>query len=126
MRTLLLLPCLLWAAYAGAQSVNLPDIPDSLGRAGMMAAVVKDADGSEVIIAAGGCNYRDKKPWEGGVKSFYKDIYKLRKKSGVWAWSRIGELPMPLASGAFCATPKLDGLIIAGGCAPDGVPLRDS
>jgi hypothetical protein len=120
MRTLLLLPCLLWAAYAGAESVNLPDIPDSLGRAGMMAAVVKDADGSEVIIAAGGCNYRDKKPWEGGVKSFYKDIYKLRKKSGLWAWSRIGELPMPLASGAFCATPKLDGLIIAGGCAPDG------
>ncbi len=33
MRTLLLLPCLLWAAYAGAQSVNLPDIHDSLGRA---------------------------------------------------------------------------------------------
>ena len=98
----------------------LPDIPDPLGRAGMMAAVLKDTDGQEVILAAGGCNFPGKMPWDGGTKVFYADIFLLKKTAGKWAWRLVGQLPTPTAYAAFAATPARDGLVIAGGCNADG------
>ena len=98
----------------------LPDIPDPLGRAGMMAAVLKDTDGQEVILAAGGCNFPGKMPWDGGTKVFYTDIFLLKKTAGKWAWRLVGQLPTPTAYAAFAATPTRDGLVIAGGCNADG------
>ncbi len=98
----------------------LPDLPDPLGRAGMMAAVLKDADGQEVILAAGGSNFPDKMPWDGGVKVFYKHVFLLKKTDGKWSWRKVGELPTPNAYAGFAATPARDGLVIAGGCNADG------
>ena len=98
----------------------LPDLPDPLGRAGMMAAVLKDRAGQEVILAAGGSNFPGKMPWEGGTKVFYKDIFLLKKTDGQWAWRKVGELPTPNAYAAFAATPARDGLVIAGGCNAEG------
>jgi len=98
----------------------LPDIPDPVGRAGMMAAVLKDTDGQEVILAAGGSNFPGKMPWDGGTKVFYTDIFLLKKTAGKWAWRLVGQLPTPTAYAAFAATPTRDGLVIAGGCNADG------
>jgi len=45
---------------------GLPDLPDRVGRAGMMAAVVTMADGREAVLAAGGANFPDRPPWGWG------------------------------------------------------------
>ena len=111
---------LFMAAHAFAQSEPLPDLPDPLGRAGMMAAVLRETDGSEIIIAAGGTNFPDKPLWQGGQRKYHKDILKLAHKNGAWTWDKIGELPEGLVGAAFCPTPKRDGLIIAGGAAAEG------
>ena len=108
------------ATLACAQAAPLPDLPDPLGRAGMMAAVLREADGSEVIVATGGTNFPDKMPWQGGQRKYHKDILKLARKESVWSWSKIGELPEGLVGAAFCATPKRDGLVIAGGASAEG------
>ena len=108
------------AALAGAQGEPLPDLPDSLGRAGMMAAVLREADGTEVILAAGGTNFPDKPLWQGGQRKYHKDILKLARKDGSWGWRKVGELPDGLVGAAFCATPKQDRLVIAGGASADG------
>ena len=108
------------AALACAQAAPLPDLPDPLGRAGMMAAVLREADGSEVIVATGGTNFPDKMPWQGGQRKYHKDILKLARKDSVWSWSKIGELPEGLVGAAFSATPKRDGLVIAGGASAEG------
>ena len=110
----------LLAALASAQAEPLPDLPDPLGRAGMMAAVLREADGSEVIVATGGTNFPDKMPWQGGQRKYHKDILKLARKDSVWSWSKIGELPEGLVGAAFSATPKRDGLVIAGGASAEG------
>lgn len=98
----------------------LPDLPDPLGRAGMMAAVLKDKDGQEVILAAGGSNFPGKMPWDGGTKVFYADVFLLKKTDAKWAWQKVGALPTPNAYAAFAPTPARDGLVIAGGCNADG------
>jgi N-acetylneuraminic acid mutarotase len=108
------------AALTVAQSEPLPDLPDPLGRAGMIAAVLREADGSEVIVAAGGSNFPDKMPWQGGQRKYHKDILKLARKDGVWSWSKLGELPEGLVGAAFCATPRRDAVVFAGGAAADG------
>lgn len=118
MRVLRILMLLCLAARLAAEA--LPDLPDPLGRAGMMAAVLKDTDGQEVILAAGGSNFPDKMPWDGGTKVFYKDIFLLKKTDGKWTWRKIGQLPTPNAYAAFAATPQRDGLVIAGGCNAEG------
>ncbi|MBV5336149.1 hypothetical protein JZU48_03955, partial [bacterium] len=86
----------------------------------MMAAVLREADGSEVIVATGGTNFPDKMPWQGGQRKYHKDILKLLRKDSAWSWSKIGELPEGLVGAAFCATPKRDGLVIAGGASAEG------
>lgn len=86
----------------------------------MMAAVVKMPDGSEAILAAGGSNFPDKLPWEGGTKVFYRDIFLLQQTQGTWTWRKLGELPVPNAYAAFGPTPTRDGLVIAGGCNATG------
>lgn len=111
---------LLAAAFACAQGEPLPDLPDPHGRAGMMAAVLREADGAEVILAAGGTNFPDKPLWQGGQRRFHRDILKLARQGGAWSWRKIGEIPEGLAGAAFCPTPRRDGLIFAGGAAADG------
>ncbi len=70
---------------------KLPSLP-SPGFAGMFAGVSHGE-----LIAAGGSNFPDKKPWEGGKKLWYSDIYALKK--GAASWRKIGALPSPLAHG---------------------------
>jgi len=108
------------AALVCGQGEPLPDLPDPVGRAGMMAAVLREADGSEAIVAAGGTNFPDKPLWQGGTKKYHAEILKLARQDGVWRWRKIGELPEGLVGAAFCATPKRDGLVFAGGAAADG------
>ncbi|MEK0437694.1 MAG: hypothetical protein RL444_70 [Verrucomicrobiota bacterium] len=104
------------AAFACAQGNPLPDLPDPHGRGGMAAVTVLDDEGQEAILAAGGCNFPDGPPWDGGTKRYYRDILLLSRKGTVWTWKKIGELPKPVAYAAFAPTPDRKSMVIAGGC----------
>jgi len=97
---------------------NLPAFPDPVGRAGMAAAAVTLADGSEGLLVVGGANFPGRAPWDGGEKVFHADIVLLRKVDGTWTWSKIGDLPEPVAYAAF--GPCKEGLVIAGGVNAEG------
>lgn len=85
---------------------QLPSLPDTEGVAGSFAG-----ESHSQILIAGGANFPNAKPWEGGVKSWYADVYVLdptKEKCLV-----VGKLERPLGygvSGSFC-----NRLICAGG-----------
>jgi len=77
----------------------------ALGYAGMLGGQLDD-----VILAAGGANFPNGRPWEGGEKVWSDDIYLF--ENGVW---HIAEekLPKPLAYGASVQLPS--GILCIGG-----------
>jgi N-acetylneuraminate epimerase len=83
----------------------------SLGLAG--AAVGKTAD---KLIIAGGTNFPDKMPWNGGKKNYYKEVFIYDKSSHgltLVVTEEQFKLPFNLAYAAVCSTSK--GTILAGG-----------
>lgn len=71
---------------------KLTSIPDVEGFAGMFAGV----SGSH-LFCMGGAKFQDKRPWEGGKKSWYDDIYMLQENN---TWKKLNQkMPRPLAYG---------------------------
>jgi N-acetylneuraminic acid mutarotase len=123
---------------------RLPSLPDKEGFAAMFAGVSGDA-----LVVAGGANFPGKRPWEGGTKTWYDDIWVLEKpeerdgtvvppsgglplpaKAGTTirhAWRQAGKLPRPLGYGVG-VTWKNEVLCIGGSNAaghhPDVFSLR--
>jgi len=58
---------------------ELPELPAELGVAGPFAGVSQDA-----LIVAGGANFPNGVPWDGGEKVWYDDIYVLDRTEGEW------------------------------------------
>ncbi|HEY2585652.1 MAG TPA: kelch repeat-containing protein [Tepidisphaeraceae bacterium] len=72
---------------------SLPALPDPRGLAGGFAGVSGGA-----VIFAGGSNFPDGPPWEGGRKAWYDGVYTLDVSGGCW-WL-VGSLPGPRGYGA--------------------------
>ena len=70
---------------------QLPPLPDAPGVAGPFAGVSGGA-----LLVAGGANFPDRMPWEGGKKVWLDRVWVLEKPDGVWR--EAGKLPRPLAS----------------------------
>lgn len=108
--TLALIACFQLLEICSAQTSNhwkrLPDLPDKLGVAGAFAGVR-----GGTLVVAGGANFPDKTPWEGGKKVWYDTIYSLDKPNGKWLIA--GKLPAPRAYGISVQT--LRGLLLIGG-----------
>ena len=85
---------------------ELAPLPDERGFAGAYAGVSGDA-----LIVAGGTHFPDKMPWEGGVKSWFDDVYVLEKPDG--SWRKVGKLPR--ASGYGVSISLDQGLLLIGG-----------
>jgi N-acetylneuraminate epimerase len=85
---------------------ELPPIPDAHGFAGTFAGVSGGA-----LIVAGGTNFPDKKPWEGGTKLWYDDVYVLTKPDG--EWRKAGKLPKANGYGVSITTGA--GMVMIGG-----------
>lgn len=85
---------------------QLPPIPNPRGFAGSFAGVSGGA-----LIVAGGTNFPDKMPWDGGTKVWYEDVFALGKPDG--QWRKAGRLPK--ANGYGVSITTADGLILIGG-----------
>jgi solute:Na+ symporter, SSS family len=102
------------------QFSSLPDlIPNSgcnvqPGLAGPYAGVDND-----VLILAGGANFPDELPWEGGTKVYYNEIFVLQKTEGEeYSWKLMKEkIPFNSAYGAAVSTSA--GLFCFGGNTKD-------
>ena len=89
---------------------QLPSLPDPLGVAGPFAGV----SGTSLIVA-GGANFPDKMPWEGGKKVWNDRVWVLDKPDGTWR--EAGKLPRPLGYGVSVTAP--DGVVCVGGSDAD-------
>lgn len=90
-----------WSAY-----------PSALGVAGILAGV---HDG--VVIAAGGANFPELPPWEGGKKKYHADIHVLMP--GTNEWRSAGQLPQARGYAAVVSLPE--GVLVIGGESADQV-----
>ncbi len=72
---------------------ELPPLPDDEGFAGMFAGISHGT-----LIAAGGANFPEKPPWDGGAKVWYDTIYLLDAPDGSWRKAAT-KLPSRLAYG---------------------------
>ncbi|MFT6180344.1 MAG: SSS family solute:Na+ symporter [Paracoccaceae bacterium] len=75
---------------------RLPDLPDREGFAGVFSGVVSE-NGEDFLVVAGGANFPDGRPWEGGKKIYYDDIFVLPLKDG-GEW-RKSEAKLPAKMG---------------------------
>lgn len=71
---------------------RLPSIPERKGVAGAFAGVSGGA-----LLVAGGANFPNKKPWEGGEKAWSDAVFVLEKPEG--DWKTAGKLPRQLGYG---------------------------
>ena len=90
---------------------QITPLPDREGFASMFAGVSGGA-----LLAAGGANFPDKKPWEGGKKVWYDTVFVLEKPDG--QWKVAGKLPRPLAYGVSVTHGA--GVVCVGGSDADG------
>jgi N-acetylneuraminate epimerase len=84
----------------------LPALPDAEGFASAFAGVSQGA-----LLVAGGANFPGKRPWEGGTKVWYDEVFVLESPEGPWRLG--GRLPKPNAYGVSFSTPQ--GVVCAGG-----------
>jgi len=90
---------------------SLPPLPDSQGIAAPYAGVVDGA-----LVVAGGTNFPEGPPWDGGKKTWYRDAFVLDHPDG--SWRRIeNALPGSAGHGATVSTKR--GLICIGGSNAD-------
>lgn len=98
------------------QFSNLPDLPPNSGyttQPGLAGPYTGMDDG--VLIVAGGANFPDKLPWEGGKKIFYDEIFILRTNStGDYSWEKSDE-KIPFTAGYGGAVETTNGLLCFGG-----------
>ncbi len=96
----------LLASATGVEWKQLPQLPDKEGFAGSFAGVSRGA-----VLVAGGANFPDKKPWEGGKKVWHDAVFVLEKPNG--SWKVADKLPRLLGYGV-CVTHG-DGVVCVGG-----------
>jgi SSS family solute:Na+ symporter len=98
----------------------LPDLPPNSGystQPGLAGPYAGMDDG--VLIVAGGANFTDKLPWEGGTKVFYDEIFILKKIADEkYTWEKAIE-KIPYASAYGGAVETSNGLLCFGGNTTD-------
>ena len=89
------------------QCRRLADLPNATGVAGAYAGISNGA-----LIVAGGANFPQAMPWDGGKKIWYDQIYVLEHADGAWQTSLV-RLPRPLGYGVSLSCD--DGIFCLGG-----------
>jgi SSS family transporter len=89
---------------------QLLPVPDLLGVAAPFAGTHENR-----LLVAGGANFPDQMPWDGGKKVWYDRIWALQR--GSTSWQSVGRLPRPLAYGVSVSLPS--GVVCVGGSDAD-------
>ena len=87
----------LCSAQAPLRWSELPPLPDTPGLGGPFVGVLDSA-----LVVAGGANFPEAPPWQGGQKAWYDDVYVLDE--GADAWRVAGKLPAARAYGSALST----------------------
>jgi len=100
-------------------AATLPASPDNdqpLGQAGTLAGIHNN-----VMIIAGGANFPDKAPWNGGKKRYYKDVfvYEMDTRDVTRKLDKVFQLSLNTAYGASCSSSR--GIVYAGGENESGI-----
>ena len=96
-----------WKTIAALPSFN--NQSKSIGVAGPIVGVINNK-----LIVAGGANFPDKLPWQGGKKAYYNNISIFKKDKGEVLEQLIAsKLPDNIAYAANCISPL--GIVYAGG-----------
>lgn len=78
---------------------------------------------NDIMIIAGGANFPDSMPWQGGKKRYYQQGYFFAAKGKHFVpVNEVFELPEPIAYAATCSTPS--GIFYAGGENEKGIASR--
>ncbi|MBF9252699.1 sodium/solute symporter [Pontibacter sp. 172403-2] len=79
---------------------------------------------NNALLIAGGANFPAGKPWEGGQKKYWQDIYVLLKdENGKFEWlDKAFRLPEPLAYSA--SVPTANGVLLIGGENDQGIQSK--
>lgn len=92
---------------------ELPPIPNELGLAGPFCGLLDNR-----LIVAGGANFPDGWPWDGGKKVWHDTVYALDLNDASNArWTALTKLPRPLAYGVTISIPE--GILLIGGSDAD-------
>lgn len=106
------------AVAADSLKINwaeLPPLPPAPGHAkqpGVASPFVGTHDG--VLLVAGGANFPDLLPWQGGKKVWWDTVFALEE--GAAQWRVAGKLPGPMGYGLSFSTPG--GVLCVGGSDP--------
>lgn len=93
-------------------------IPPSAGLAGSIIGTIGDD-----LVIAGGTNFPNQMPWNGGKKNYYRDIFSYKKTAkGLVLKATNVKLPFNLAYAAVCSTAS--GMVIAGGENENGLSSK--
>jgi N-acetylneuraminate epimerase len=85
---------------------RFPSLPEQLGGGGPLGGVCGAA-----LLVAGGANFPEKMPWDGGKKVWGDTVWLLERPDG--AWREVGRLPRRLAYGLSVSVK--DELVCIGG-----------
>jgi len=97
-----------------------PSVPDEHGFAGPFAGV-----SSGTLVVAGGANFPDSYPWEGGSKVWHDRIFLLPEGAKEWTVSNL-RLPKALAYGVSVSLPDQNhSIVMLGGSGSDNAPTAD-
>ncbi|HLG38789.1 MAG TPA: hypothetical protein VI461_03935, partial [Chitinophagaceae bacterium] len=106
-------PDIKWKIKTGIPSVN--GKRKALGVAGPVIGIHNN-----VMVIAGGANFPDGMPWQGGKKKYYKEAYGFELKGAkVKLHKKKFFLPNNIAYTANCSTPM--GIVYAGGENEEGI-----
>lgn len=105
-RLLVILLCMATSALAGNTWRELAPLPDAHGFAGSFAGV---ANGS--LIVAGGANFPEAPPWDGGRKTWHDRVFILENPDG--EWRQAAKLPGARGYGVSATLPE--GVLCIGG-----------
>lgn len=88
----------------------MPALPDSSGFAGMFAGVIQDQ-----VLCMGGANFPGAKPWQGGSKRWYDQVYLLQDEG----WTRLPD-KLPAPGGYGVSVSWQNKIILVGGSNQSG------
>jgi SSS family solute:Na+ symporter len=114
--------CLAWPCEAASPVAweTLAPIPDAHGFAGPFAGVI-DGD----LVVAGGANFPEAPPWEGGQKVWHDRVFVLRAGSEEWEVSDF-RLPEALAYGVSISLPERGSIAMLGGSDAENTPTTSA